>query len=365
MESGVTYQVSNVVNGVFSPDISPTEKPPAVVGFVAEGYRIETLPIDLAQAPLACPRGSSGTAQRGRSRAYPSETTSGFAIQSGAHLFPRPGVAALGAASHFSPWSLRTELRSSVSRPATSSAFTAWSADSRFSQDAPTPPECSRDIATSACGTESTSTLVAVCIPAYGLRIGGKNQTYDEEAWQTGISTDLPLLRDVARSATMYLAYNFTYWRNTSKVPIPSPDDISLRLPEVGRYGTLEFDAGLRRHPSLSVFRRTRARWFDLGECFGGASGARFPVFGVQPACRGVAEHRDSVAIALPSQHTLMLAYEGGISGGDLKRRGVFYAGSFPSRRLLARSTARGASRSTEAAWLWRRERPTAISITS
>ena len=161
--------------------------------------------------------------------------------------------------------------------------------------------------------------------PRYGLRLNGKNRTYDEESWQTGISTDLPLLRDVARSATLWFAYNFTYWRNRTPVPTPGPDDISLQLPEVGRYATLSMTFS---------YGDTRRYLFSVGPEQGGSiyvnASLAHPILGSQYLVYNlrVAASRN-FGIPWPSRflrnHTLMLSYEGGISGGDLKRRGVYY----------------------------------------
>ena len=71
----------------------------------------------------------------------------------------------------------------------------------------------------------------------------------------------------------------------------------------------------------------------------GGASGDRlkFQVYTVQLS---LAQLSVSPALALGQNHTLLLSYQGGFSGGDLQRRGVFYLGGFPPnedylRRLL------------------------------
>jgi len=344
MESGVTYQVSNVVNGVFSPDISPDGKTAAVVGFVAEGYRIETLPIDLAQAPLApAPPAdrpeplSVGDPELTRQKQHP------VSRYNPARTFFRVPASLLSAQLPISApgpygqsFGLQFQTSDIVGIHSLVGGLTIQSG---------------RADATGVLARYSYKRLwnginidfSRSLYPRYGLRIGGKNQTYDEEAWQTGISTDLPLLRDVARSATMYLAYNFTYWRNTSKVPIPSPDDISLRLPEVGRYGTL----------SLTLaYGDTRRFLFSVGPERGGSiwvnASVAHPVLGSQYLVYNLrVAASQNIGIPWPSRylrnHTLMLAYEGGISGGDLKRRGVFYAGGFPQAEDFLRAALLGA----------------------
>src|SRR5207237_581397 len=46
--------------------------------------------------------------------------------------------------------------------------------------------------------------------PRGGLRVNGKNRSYDEEALTASAGTTLPLLRDVVRSATLSFSYSFT-----------------------------------------------------------------------------------------------------------------------------------------------------------
>src|SRR5439155_12960446 len=50
-----TWQATNVVNGVFDPDVSPDGKTVVFVGFVADGYTLETAALDRANWREAAP----------------------------------------------------------------------------------------------------------------------------------------------------------------------------------------------------------------------------------------------------------------------------------------------------------------------
>ena len=343
LASDTTYQVSNVLNGVFSPDLSPDGKTAAVVGFVAEGYRIETVPIDLTVAPLAPPPPTDrpepsnvGDPELTRTRSYP------VSRYNPARTFFRVPASLLGAQLPISApgpygqsFGLQFQTSDIVGIHSLVGGITLQSG---------------RADATGVVARYSYRRLwnginldvSRSLYPRNGLRLNGRNRAYDEESWQTGLSTDLPLLRDVARSATMYLAYNFTYWRNRSPAPIPGPDDISLQLPEVGRYATL----------SMTItYGDTRRFLFSVGPEQGGSvyvnASIAHPILGSQYLVYNlrVAASRN-FGIPWPSRflrnHTLMLSYEGGISGGDLKRRGVYYAGGFPESEDFLRAALLG-----------------------
>ena len=339
LASDTTYQVSNVLNGVFSPALSPDGKTAAVVGFVAEGYRIETVPIDLLNAPLAPPPPSDrpepsnvGDPELTREKTFPVQR------YNPARTFFRVPASLLSAQLPISApgpygqsFGLQFQTSDIVGIHSLVGGLTIQSA---------------RADATGVVAQYSYKRLwnglnlnaSRSLYPRYGLRLNGKNRTYDEESWQTGISTDLPLLRDVARSATLWFAYNFTYWRNRTPVPIPGPDDISLQLPEVGRYATLSM---------TFAYGDTRRYLFSVGPEQGGSiyvnASLAHPVLGSQYLVYNlrVAASRN-FGIPWPSRflrnHTLMLSYEGGISGGDLKRRGIFYVGGFPEAEDFLRA---------------------------
>lgn len=343
VDSGTTYQASNVVNGVFSPELSPDGKQAAVVGFVAEGYRIETMEVSLQNAPLSYPPTSdrpapvsAGDPELTRQRLYPVHR------YNPARTFFRTPISLLSAELPISspgPYGQSFGIQFATSDLSGNHALSGGiTLQSRRLDATGFVARYSYRRLWNGLNLDVSRSLY----PRSGLRLNGINRSYDEEAWRTGVSTDLPLLRDVARSATMYFAYQFSYWRNATQVPVPGPDDVSMRLPEVGRYATL----------SMTVsYGDTRRFLFSVGPEQGGsvyvtasfahpALGSEYKVYSVRFSASR------NIGIPWPSRflknHTLMLSYEGGISGGDLKRRGLYYVGGFSETEDFLRAAVFG-----------------------
>lgn len=344
IDTGITVQLSNVTHGVFSPDVSSDGKTAAVVGFVAEGYRIETFDLDLEHAPLAPAPPSDrpaptfvGDPERTREPLYPikryNPARTFFRVPASllsAQLpisSPGPYGQAFGLQFSTADLTGNHSLSGGVTFQANRLDATGFVARYTYGRLwNPINLDVSRSLSLRS-----------------GLRLNGKNRSYDEETWQGALSTSLPILRDVMRAATLSFAYNFTYWRNKTPVPTPGPDDISLRLPEVGRYATL----------SMTIsYGDTRRFIFSVGPEQGGSVyvnasianpmlGSDFQVYNVRFAATR------NFGIPWPSKylrnHTLMLSYEGGLSGGDLKRRGVYYVGGFPESEDYLRAALFGA----------------------
>jgi outer membrane protein assembly factor BamA len=178
--------------------------------------------------------------------------------------------------------------------------------------------------------------------PRGGLIQNGQSRTYDEEALSSTIGTDLPVLRDAARSATLSASYNLTWWRDKTPTRPAGPDDTSLKLPEVGRYASLSlsFSYNDSRRYVFSVGPEA-GRYLSLGVTMAHPMlGSEFQVYTAQLV---LAQY---LGIPWPwswaKNHTLMLSYQGGFSGGDLKRRGVFYIGGFPTSEDYLRAALLG-----------------------
>jgi outer membrane protein assembly factor BamA len=167
--------------------------------------------------------------------------------------------------------------------------------------------------------------------PRVGGRVNGVNRAYDEETLSATLGTALPILRDVARTATLSFSYSFNYWRERSPRPIPLPDDISPSPPELGRYATL--NVGLSYNDSrrflFSVGPESGRYGFVSASFAHPALGSEYTVYAIR------ASISQYIGIPWPwrwaKNHTLLLTYEGGISGGSLRRRGLFYIGGFPA----------------------------------
>lgn len=350
LEAGSIWQVTSVLSGVFNPAVASLPAGPwgaarelcAYVGFVAEGYRVELTTIERDRFVLAPPpiddRPDARRIETPRSfeelpvkRYNPARTffrtpLSFLSLQLPIISGPGPygqslgftfgtedivGIHSLTLGLSITP--ARMDAVSVVARYAYRRLWNGLYLD------------VSRNL-----------------YPRGGIRVNGQPKTYDEEAISFSASTDMPILRDVARSATLTAAYTFSLWRNKSALPVPGPDDVIGVGPEVGRYAALTVGfsySDLRRFLfSIGPERgRSIGLTASLSHPFLGSS---FRVYSLRAA------FTQAVGIPWPSRflrnHTLILSYEGGISGGDLKRRGQFYVGGFPAGEDFLRAALLG-----------------------
>jgi Tol biopolymer transport system component len=343
LATDTTFQVTNTIAGVFNPAVSPDGKLLAYVGFVSEGYRVETMELDPTRFVLA--------------KAAPEDRPEASLIPE-AELDPdkRLPVHRYNPARTFfrTPLSLLS-LTLPISAPgpygqSLGLQFSTADLVGLHSLVAGLTLQTDRADAT---GFFARYTYSRLWNPLYldfsrsltprgGLRYNGQNRTYDEQALTVAVGTDLPLLRDVARSLGLSASYNFTSWSNKSPRQPSGPDDISLQLPEVGRYAALNLSlvySDARRF-QFSVGPE-QGRYLSLGLAVSHpALGSQYQLY----ALRLVAAQY--VGIPWPwrwaKNHTLQLGYEGGFSGGDLKRRGIFYLGGFPSSEDYLRAALLG-----------------------
>ncbi len=168
-----------------------------------------------------------------------------------------------------------------------------------------------------------------------GLVINGVDIGYDEEDWSFGTSVGLPLLRRALTSVDLSFSYNLTDTRNLSKIPPPDPNALVPQLPETGRIAGLAVGVNynnLQRYRySVSAERgRQISLYLSVGSKYLGSQHE------VYSASWSWTEH-----FPMPwtprvlRNHVLVLNYAGGISGGDLQRRGLFFLGGYPAQNLL------------------------------
>lgn len=343
LESEATFQVTSVVNGLFNPAVSPDGRLCAYVGFVAEGYRVETVPIDPRRFRLA-PAPPERPAPTPVPPVAPTDEADRYPVTryNAARTFFRTPLSFLNLTLPISapgPYGQSFGLQFSTSDLVGLHSLVAGLTINSERADA------TGFFARYIYGRLWNTLYLDVARSMYprgGLRINGQNRAYDEETWSFGAGTDLPLLRDAARTATMSVSYNFAYWRNATRLPPIGPDELTPVLPEVGRYAALSLSLsyGDARRFLYSVGPE-KGRSMSLGLVLAHpALGSQYTVYAMRLS---VGQY---IGIPWPSRflrnHTLLLSYEFGISGGDLSRRGLFYLGGFPTSEDFLRAALLG-----------------------
>jgi hypothetical protein len=347
LATDTTWQVTDVVNGAFAPAPSPAGDRLALVGFVSEGYRIETLPLRPEHYVLA----PSSIRERPSADEF-LPPVDAAPVQAA----PLPVKPYIPARTFFrTPLSLLAfELPISAPGPYGQSfglRFATEDLVGNHSLSIGLTVNSGRADATGVFGRYTYGRLwnslyidfSRQLYPRGGLRLNGLSATYDEESITGALGTSLPILRDVARSATLSFSYSFSNWRNVSPPRIPGPDDLIPSQPEVGRYATLtaSFAYSDARRFLYSVGPE-RGRYIGLSASFAHpALGSQYTVYSLRVTAV------QYIGMPWPwwwaKNHTLSIGYDGGISGGDLRRRGYFYVGGFPTSEDFLRAALLGA----------------------
>jgi hypothetical protein len=324
--SGKLYQATNVVNGVFDPAISPDGRTLAFVGFRADGYDLEVAALDPARFREAVPSPDD--------RRPPSESPP--------HEPPRPS-------RPYRPW--RTvypfvytpfadpdgygEVLGLSVDGADAINHHSWSLSLGFGTGRADDVRFSANYSYYGLWPALNWGVGRALARRSGLVVNGVDRGYDEDAWTFGTSVSLPLYRDVVDTSDLSFSYNLAYTRNVSGVPPPTPSDLQLLLPETGRIAGFAVNwsyQNLRRY-TYSVSPED-GRELSLSLSLGApAVGSQYTVYAA------TWRYAEYVRIPWPSRflrgHVLQLAYSGGISGGELRRRGLYYLGGYPPQNLL------------------------------
>lgn len=324
-DGGATWQATNVQNGVFDPTISPDGQHVTFVGFRSDGYTLETAALDRASYRTAPP-------SYDRDAPKPPATNTP----------PLPSKT-------YQPWS--TLLRFSFS-PFTyvggygqviGLGFSgsdvigrhAWNLSLGFGTGRVDDIAFSGNYSYRRYWTEFNVGVGRSLSRRGGFVIDGTDRGYDEESVSAGISLGLPLVRKAVEAFSLYASYSFSFTRNLTKRPAPDPNELVPRYPEVGRYAGLALSLGysnLRRY--LYSVSAEEGRYFNVNLAVSHrALGAQFDVYTASW------NYGEIIPIRWPHEklrnHVLSLSYGGGISGGDVQRRGAFYLGGYPSQDIL------------------------------
>jgi hypothetical protein len=323
-----TWQVTNVLGGVFDPAISPDGRQAVYVGFAADGYVLARIDLDPARFRPASP----ALIDRPDADVPAGE----------AHLQRRP----------YQPWRTAWPHRFNLSWGPDGFGQTItlglnggdvvghhlWSTDVTFSL-------ARADDIGAGFSYYYTRFFPAFSLSGYrilalrgGQYIDGVNHAYVEEDWSASATVDLPILRRIDRAADLSFGYNLAYLRNEDRNKVPlDPNLISPRLPEEGRVASfgIGYDYyNLHRYTFSVSAEEGRTVGLHLGVSLKGIGSQ----YNVVTASWYWTEFVPLWSIRGDARHVLALSYAGGISGGDITHRGVFFLGGYAPQPDLLRS---------------------------
>lgn len=312
-----TWQVTNVTGGAFDVAISPDGKRAVYVGFQADGWRLEAIDLEpsswrpavgalLDRPDAAAP---AGEAQ------LPSRT-----YQPWRSAWPRTWFFSSYPDSFGQVVALKLSGSDII-------GFHNWSLQVGFN--------FGRADAISAIATYTYTRL----FPSFsfsasrnltrrgGLEIDGLERSFVEDDYSASATMSLPIVRHLDQSSDLSVGYNFAYLRDTGDVEIPlNPNHIMPERPETGLFSSLGLSWGWS-----NTRRFTYSVSTEMGRSFGLSLGLSLRALG---SSRNVytASWRYNEYIPLGRSHVLALGYGGGISGGDVKHRSMFYLGGYASQ---------------------------------
>lgn len=315
LATGALTQVTNVVAGAYQPAVSDDDRRLVYVGYTSYGF--DLFELDLAQAS---PRPAAAYAD---TRPPPSSTDALFDAESRDYdplptLYPRSYLLDLGADAwgpqiglsisgedvlSFHRWNTRLGVGVTTG---------AWRLDAGYSFN--------RSPLGVSAYVFRNETL------AGGLRVAGEERSWSQEA--VGASAALRYgFPESFRSSSIALSYGATYTRATApfaRAEELDPNTPPPELPEMGFFSTLRFGW------SYSDIERYV---YDIsasnGRSLSISGSVSDPVIGSQYRVLSL-DWSITQFVPLWEQHVLAVRYAGGISGGDLERRGLYAVGGFP-----------------------------------
>jgi hypothetical protein len=318
------WQATNVVNGVFDPAISPDGKRVAFVGFQALGYDLETAELDPAswrEAEAVVDREPAEIAPQEpwrKSHRYNPFTT----------VFPwvfRP---------YFAPDAWGQQLGFTLSGN-DAAGLHSWSMLLAFGTGRADDITFSFNYSYGGLWPSLSMGVAHALTRRGGLIINGQDVGFDEDNWGIGTSIGLPLLRHPYEYSDLYFSYNINFLRNLTTPPPIDPSAPIPVFPETGRI------AGLGLSWSYSNIRRfLYSVSEESGRAVSVSLGVGAKVFGSNHDVWGLS-WRWNEYLPMPwrpkllRSHVLALGYAGGISGGDLSHRGLYFLGGYPQQDIL------------------------------
>jgi hypothetical protein len=159
-----------------------------------------------------------------------------------------------------------------------------------------------------------------------GLVIAGRELPYPETQYNSAISAQLPVVRQVDHNVTVGVNYHYNHFSSADPLHVPlDPNQAISKVPEQGALAGLGVSFGfsnVRRYAFSVTPAEGRQLSFNLNldsDVLGGD-------FRTVETDWGYTEY---LPVPWTLRQVLLLSYSGGIAQGNLHRRGLFFAGGF------------------------------------
>jgi hypothetical protein len=320
------FQVTNVVNGVFDPAISPDGKTVAFVGFKALGYDLEVATIDRdnwreADPPLLdrpdLPIPATNTPPLPTHHYNPIPTLIPFTWKPFAQPDGYGEIIGISFAGN-----------DVVGRH-------SWGVSLGFGTGRSDDVQFSANYSYSGLWPALSMGVSRSLEHRAGFIVNGKDIEWDADVWSLGTGIDLPIYRSIVASADLSFSYDWSLTRNLTPLPAPDPSALVPQLPLTGSIAGFgaTWSYSLQRRYQYSISTE-QGRYLSLSLGVGArALGSEFNVY--------AASWRYVEWIPIPwrnrflRNHVLVLQYAGGLAGGDAGHRQNFYLGGYPQQNLL------------------------------
>jgi hypothetical protein len=321
LQTGRLWQVTNLVSGAFVPAVSPDERSLYYVGYSSKGYDLHAMELKREDLLPALPYVNDRPAPTKipEEKTYPDRPYSPLST-----LYPRAWTFDIGSATQGT--TLGLELSGGdvvgrhrytvVGRVNTAMGQPSYALSYVYSRFWPS-------------FVFSNSRFEG---PRGGVVIDGEKRTYNEENYAFGTSIGLPVLRVPNHSGNVSVGYQLNWFRDGDDTSVVvEPGMLSPRLPEVGILAgvtlglsynsTQRYDYSISTESGRRVSISLRVDHPSLGSDY--------------KSTRVVYGWTEYIDLPWANEHVLALRLSGGIAGGDLKRRGIFFLGGFPEQDIL------------------------------
>lgn len=322
LPTGAVRQVSNVIAGAYQPAIAPDGRHMTYVGYTSWGFDLFSMEID----PLGFRDAPAYFDTR-----PPASDTEPLWTAASEDYDPLPTLYPRSYLIDVTPDSFGPTLGISVAGEDVL-AFHSWNARLGFG--------LVRGNLSIDAGYSFNRLPVAIGVRGYryvtqagGLEVGGRNVPWIQEAYGGDVGLGYSFPRSF-RGNSVSLSYAATWTQPGEPYSLqpPDPNTPSPTLPETGFFSTLRFGWSYSDVERYGYdISPSNGRSIGVGVALADpAIGSQFRVVTLTWAIT------QYVPLPWLEHHVLALRYAGGISGGDLGRRGIFGVGGFPTIPVLS-----------------------------